>query len=61
MAGPHRYHVRSPDGRAIFGFDSPEGAETAARDEEEQTALALAAARGRDEIAELLREAGAAD
>ncbi len=30
MVEPHRYYVRSPDGRAIFGFDNPEGAETAA-------------------------------
>ena len=61
MAETHRSYVGSPDGRAIFGFDTPEGADTAARDEEGQTALALAAARGRDEIAELPREAGAAD
>ncbi len=31
MAEPYRYYVRSPDGRAIFGFESPEAAETAAR------------------------------
>jgi hypothetical protein len=30
MTEPYRYYVRSPDGRAIFGFESPEGAETAA-------------------------------
>ena len=28
---PYRYYVRSPDGRAMFGFESPEAAETAAR------------------------------
>ena len=31
MAEPYRYYVRSPDGRAMFGFESPEAAETAAR------------------------------
>ena len=31
MTEPYRYDVRSPDGRAIFGFESPEAAETAAR------------------------------
>jgi hypothetical protein len=31
MAEPYRYYVRSPDGRAIFGFESSEAAETAAR------------------------------
>ncbi len=31
MTEPYRYYVRSPDGRAIFGFESPEAAETAAR------------------------------
>ncbi len=68
MTEPYRYYVRSPDGRAIFGFESPEAAETAAsaygadphaRDAEGQTALDLAKARGRAEIAALLRQAGA--
>lgn len=27
MTQPYRYYVRSPDGRAIFGFDKPEAAE----------------------------------
>ncbi len=30
MAGPRRYYARSPDGRAIFGFDHAEAAETVA-------------------------------
>ena len=30
MTEPTRYDVRSPDGRAIFGFELPEAAETAA-------------------------------
>ncbi len=30
MASPRRYYVRSPDGRAIFGFDSAAAAETVA-------------------------------
>ncbi|MGO4871374.1 MAG: ankyrin repeat domain-containing protein [Roseiarcus sp.] len=30
MASPRRYYVRSPDGRAIFGFDRPEAAEAVA-------------------------------
>ncbi len=28
----YRYYARSADGRAIYGFDSPQGAETAARE-----------------------------
>ncbi len=32
MAAPRRYYVRSPDGRAMFGFDRPEAATTAALD-----------------------------
>jgi len=28
----HQYYVRSSDGRAIYGFDRPEGAETAAKE-----------------------------
>ncbi len=31
MIEAYRYYVRSPDGRAIFGFESTEAAETAAR------------------------------
>ncbi len=31
MAEPYRYYVRSPDGRASFGFETTEAAETAAR------------------------------
>ncbi len=31
MAEPYRYYVRSPDGRAMFGFETSEAAETAAR------------------------------
>ncbi len=31
MTEAYRYYVRAPDGRAIFGFESTEGAETAAR------------------------------
>ncbi len=31
MTEPYRYYVRSPDGRAMFGFESPGAAETAAR------------------------------
>ncbi len=31
MTEPYRYYVPSPDGRAIFGFESTEAAETAAR------------------------------
>ncbi len=31
MTEAYRYYVRSPDGRAIFGFESTEAAETAAR------------------------------
>ena len=34
MTEARRYYVRSLDGRTIFGFDNPEGADTAARDEE---------------------------
>jgi hypothetical protein len=30
MAEPSRYYARSPDGRAIHGFETPEAAETAA-------------------------------
>ncbi len=30
MAGPRRYYARSPDGRAIFGFDRAQAAETVA-------------------------------
>ena len=30
MAKPHRFYVRSPDGRAIFGFDTQEAARAAA-------------------------------
>jgi len=30
LAGPRRYYARSPDGRAIFGFDRAEAAETVA-------------------------------
>ncbi|HYA73620.1 MAG TPA: ankyrin repeat domain-containing protein [Roseiarcus sp.] len=30
MAGPRRYYARSPDGRAIFGFDSAQAAEIVA-------------------------------
>lgn len=30
MASPRRYYARSPDGRAIFGFDSTEAAEVVA-------------------------------
>ncbi len=31
MTEAYRYYVRSPDGRAIFGFETSEAAETAAR------------------------------
>jgi hypothetical protein len=31
MTETYRYYVRSPDGRAMFGFESSEAAETAAR------------------------------
>ncbi len=76
MTEPYRYYVRSPDGRAIFGFESTEAAETAARAYgegahvidtlaqayrpmlQEMRGGALAEARGRDEIAEVLRGAG---
>ena len=30
MTEPYRYYVRSPDGRAIFGFESTDAAETTA-------------------------------
>ena len=29
MTEAYRFYVRSPDGRAIFGLESPEAAETA--------------------------------
>ena len=31
MSEAYRYYVRSPDGRAVFGFETAEAAETAAR------------------------------
>ena len=56
------YDVRSPDGRAIFGLESTEAAETAAGAYGEgQTARVRARKRGRDEIAVLPRPAGATD
>jgi len=58
----YRYYRRSPDGRAIFGFESTEAAETAAGAYAEgQTALDLARKHDRDEIAVLLRQAGSSD
>ncbi len=59
MTEPDRDDPRSPDGRAIFGFEGPEAAGTTARTYGEgETAIALAEARGRYVIAEVLRRAG---